>query len=75
MLRTVADQPTFWEAILAEELRRLPVELARVARQRGRHHRSSNMDYGSFKLDHEISLLGAGPKFVADLQTTIADGY
>ena len=30
MLRTVAEQPTLWEAILPEELRRLPVELARV---------------------------------------------
>jgi IS5 family transposase len=30
VLRTVADQPTLWEAILPEELRRLPVELARV---------------------------------------------
>jgi transposase, IS5 family len=30
MLRTVADQPTLWEAILLEELRRLPAELARV---------------------------------------------
>src|SRR3954454_13992173 len=30
MLRTVADQPTLWEAILPEELRRLPVELARI---------------------------------------------
>jgi len=30
MLRTVADQPTLWESILPEELRRLPVELARV---------------------------------------------
>src|SRR4051812_5262916 len=30
MLRTVADQPTLWEAILPEEPRRLPVELARV---------------------------------------------
>src|SRR6187200_3465053 len=30
MLRTVADQPSLWEAILPEELRRLPVELARV---------------------------------------------
>jgi IS5 family transposase len=30
MLRTVADQPTLWEAILPDELRRLPVELARV---------------------------------------------
>ena len=30
MLRTVADQPTLWEAILPEELRRLPVELSRV---------------------------------------------
>ena len=30
MLRTVADQPTLWEAILPEELCRLPVELARV---------------------------------------------
>jgi len=30
MLRTVADQATLWEAILPEELRRLPVELARV---------------------------------------------
>jgi len=26
----VADQPTLWEAILPEELRRLPEELARV---------------------------------------------
>ena len=30
MLRTVGDQPTLWEAILPEELRRLPAELARV---------------------------------------------
>lgn len=29
-MRTVADQPTLWEAILPEELRRLPVELAPV---------------------------------------------
>ncbi len=31
MLRTVGDQPTLWESILPDELRRLPVELARVA--------------------------------------------
>src|SRR5689334_4412068 len=30
MLRTVADQPSLWEAILPDELRRLPDELARV---------------------------------------------
>ena len=30
MLRTVADQPSLWEAILPEELRRLPPELARI---------------------------------------------
>ena len=30
MLRTVADQPSLWDAILPEELRRLPEELARV---------------------------------------------
>jgi transposase, IS5 family len=30
MFRTVGDQPTLWEALLPEELRRLPVELARV---------------------------------------------
>jgi IS5 family transposase len=30
MLRTVADQPSLWEAILPDELRRLPEELARV---------------------------------------------
>ena len=30
MFRTVGDQPTLWEAILPEELRRLPDELARV---------------------------------------------
>src|SRR3954447_26866208 len=30
MLRTVADQPSLWDAILPEELRRLPDELARV---------------------------------------------
>lgn len=30
MLRTVAEQPTLWESILPEELRRLPAELARV---------------------------------------------
>jgi IS5 family transposase len=30
MLRTVADQPTLWEAILPEELRRLPEQLARM---------------------------------------------
>ena len=30
MLRTVADQSSLWGSILPEELRRLPVELARV---------------------------------------------
>ncbi len=30
MFRTVGDQPTLWESILPDELRRLPVELARV---------------------------------------------
>jgi transposase, IS5 family len=30
MLRTIADQPSLWEAILPEELRRLPAELARI---------------------------------------------
>ena len=30
MLRTVADQPSLWDAILPEELRRLPAELARI---------------------------------------------
>ena len=30
MLRTVADQPTLWEAILPNKLRRLPEELRRV---------------------------------------------
>jgi IS5 family transposase len=30
MFRTVGDQPTLWEAILPDELRRLPAELARV---------------------------------------------
>src|SRR5215212_8406142 len=30
MFRTVGDQPTLWEAILPEDLRRLPGELARV---------------------------------------------
>ena len=30
VLRTVADQPSLWESILPEELRRLPVEWARV---------------------------------------------
>ena len=35
---------------------------------------SSNMDYRSFGLDYEISLLGTAPEFVADLQR-VADGY
>jgi IS5 family transposase len=30
MLRTVADQPSLWEAILPDELRQLPAELARI---------------------------------------------
>jgi IS5 family transposase len=30
LLRTVADQPTLWDAVLPEELRRLPAELARI---------------------------------------------
>ena len=30
MFRTVGDQPSLWESVLPEELRRLPVELARV---------------------------------------------
>jgi transposase, IS5 family len=30
MFRTVGDQPTLWESILPDELRRLPEELARV---------------------------------------------
>ncbi|MFT3971314.1 MAG: phospholipase D-like domain-containing protein [Micropruina sp.] len=35
---------------------------------------SSNMDYRSFGLDYEISLLGTAPEFVAELQG-VADGY
>ena len=35
---------------------------------------SSNMDYRSFGLDYEISLMGTHPRFVADLQR-IADEY
>ncbi|HET9649732.1 MAG TPA: phospholipase D-like domain-containing protein [Microlunatus sp.] len=35
---------------------------------------SSNMDYRSFGLDYEISLMGTGPDFIADLHT-VADGY
>jgi IS5 family transposase len=30
MLRTVGDQPSLWEAVLPDELRRLPPELARL---------------------------------------------
>src|SRR6188472_3788164 len=30
MLRTVADQPTLWEAILPDDFRRLPTELAQI---------------------------------------------
>jgi transposase, IS5 family len=30
MLRRVADQPSLWDAILPEELRQLPTELARI---------------------------------------------
>jgi IS5 family transposase len=30
MLRTVGDQPSLWEAVLPDERRRLPAELARV---------------------------------------------
>ena len=30
MLRTLADQPSLWDAVLPDELRRLPAELARV---------------------------------------------
>ena len=35
---------------------------------------SSNMDYRSFGLDYEITLMSTGKQFVADLQT-ISDGY
>jgi cardiolipin synthase A/B len=35
---------------------------------------SSNMDYRSFGLDYEITLMSTGKQFVADLQA-IADGY
>lgn len=35
---------------------------------------SSNMDYRSFGLTYEVSLLGTAPEFVADLQG-VADGY
>ena len=30
MFRTVGDQPSLWESVLPEEVRRLPDELARV---------------------------------------------
>ena len=30
MFRTVGDQPSLWESILPEQVRRLPEELARV---------------------------------------------
>jgi len=36
--------------------------------------RSSNMDYRSFGLDYEITLMSTGKQFVADLQE-VADGY
>ncbi|HEX7211498.1 MAG TPA: phospholipase D-like domain-containing protein, partial [Propionibacteriaceae bacterium] len=35
---------------------------------------SSNMDYRSFGLDYEITLMSTGKRFVADLQA-VADGY
>ena len=35
---------------------------------------SSNMDYRSFGLDYEITLMSTGQQFVADLQA-VADGY
>ena len=35
---------------------------------------SSNMDYRSFGLDYEITLMSTGKEFVADLQE-VADGY
>ena len=35
---------------------------------------SSNMDYRSFGLDYEITLMSTGKQFVADLQT-VADEY
>jgi cardiolipin synthase A/B len=35
---------------------------------------SSNMDYRSFGLDYEITLMSTGKEFVSDLQT-ISDGY
>jgi cardiolipin synthase A/B len=35
---------------------------------------SSNMDYRSFGLDYEITLMSTGDQFVADLQA-VADGY
>ncbi len=35
---------------------------------------SSNMDYRSFGLDYEITLMSTGKQFVADLQA-VADGY
>jgi cardiolipin synthase A/B len=35
---------------------------------------SSNMDYRSFGLDYEITLISTGKEFVADLQA-VADGY
>jgi cardiolipin synthase A/B len=35
---------------------------------------SSNMDYRSFGLDYEITLMSTGSEFVADLQA-VADGY
>jgi phosphatidylserine/phosphatidylglycerophosphate/cardiolipin synthase-like enzyme len=36
---------------------------------------SSNMDYRSFGLDYEISLMGTDPSFVADLQRISDAGY
>jgi cardiolipin synthase len=35
---------------------------------------SSNMDYRSFGLDYEITLMSTGEQFVADLHA-VADGY
>jgi cardiolipin synthase len=35
---------------------------------------SSNMDYRSFGLDYEITLMSTGEQFVTDLQA-VADGY
>ena len=71
MFCTVGDQPTLWEALLPDELRRLPEELARVG---GAGHRQKAAALGAEVLlvSHAMRMYSSKKVVVSTLVTSRA---